>query len=318
MKKNILSRAFLTNIIILQVTVYSVITTSSCSRDGEESATDVVTITGVNEYLTDSDISEGLKTLETTIRVKMSHEVHEDSKIPCATCHHKKNNSERIKKCAYCHQGLDGARLFHKFCIKCHTDSSSGPARCNECHIEKEKNNFSRDIEKMYGKTFVFDSKSHGIHKEAGVQCNFCHHDAGDEINKKKCDQCHVGKSKMVILHYFCKDCHKRKTGPVKCQECHIGVKSDYQEVRDIIPLEKTGHRLPQIQFNHKGHVEEYNTECIDCHHLGSTEKCSACHKKKDSGAIINLKASFHQQCHECHRRTEGPLACHKCHSERR
>ncbi len=317
MKKYIRSKTFIIHTLLLLLTAYLMFALTSCSESAENGATDIVTITGVNDYLADSDVSQGLKTLETTIRVKMSHSIHGDAQVACSTCHHKKKNDERIKKCSYCHQGLDGAKLFHKFCIQCHKNSAKGPVRCNECHIEKEKKNISRDIEKMYGKTFVFDKNSHKTHHDANVECNLCHHDAGDEQNKKKCDECHIGKSKMVILHYFCKNCHKRTTGPVKCQECHVGVKSDYQQVKDIVPLEKTGHRLPQIQFNHKSHVEEYNTECIDCHHMGSTEKCSSCHKKKDVGAIINLKASFHQQCHECHRRTEGPLACHSCHKER-
>ncbi|HNW27771.1 MAG TPA: cytochrome c3 family protein [Spirochaetota bacterium] len=287
----------------------------ACSNT--HSKTDLVTITGVNEYYTDADAAGGRRTLETTIHVTMTHSSHEKANVPCVTCHHKFNNEERIKKCAYCHKGLNGARMFHTFCIKCHADKNKGPVRCNECHIEKKDTRVYKDIEKMYRKTFIFGKKSHKAHEDAAVECNLCHHDAGKEKNKKKCDACHVGRSRMVILHYFCKDCHKKQGGPVRCQECHAGVESEYQSVKDIIPLEKTGHRLPQIQFNHKAHVEEYNTECVDCHHLGSMKKCSSCHGKKDEDAIINLKAAFHQQCHECHRRTAGPQACHNCHKER-
>ncbi|MBP7737587.1 MAG: hypothetical protein KA369_16520 [Spirochaetes bacterium] len=284
----------------------------ACS--GNQSGTDRVKITGVNAYYTEADVAKGPKTLETTIRVTMSHGAHEKADMRCVACHHKHSNDERIKKCAYCHKGLEGAKLFHNFCVTCHREKKKGPVPCNECHIEKKGTSAYKDIEKMYGKTFVFDKKSHKAHEEAAVECNVCHHDAGKEKNKKKCSACHVGRSKMVILHYFCKDCHKKQSGPVKCQECHAGVKSDYQKVRDVIPLEKTGHRLPQIRFNHKAHVEEYNTECVDCHHLGSMKKCSSCHGKKDEGAVINLKAAFHQQCHECHRRTAGPQGCHSCH----
>ncbi len=287
----------------------------ACSNN--QSGTDRVAITSVNAFYTDADAAHGMKTLETTIRVTMSHGSHEKSDIKCVTCHHKSNNDERIKKCAYCHKGIEGARHLHTFCITCHREKHDGPVRCNECHIEKKEKQVYKDIEKMYGKTFIFDKKSHRVHEDAAVECNVCHHDAGKEKNKKKCDVCHVGKSRMVILHYFCKDCHKQRGGPVKCQECHAGVKSEYQNVKDVISLEKTGHRLPLIQFNHKAHVEAYNTECVDCHHLGSMKKCSACHKKKDEGAVINLKAAFHQQCHECHRRTAGPQGCHSCHRER-
>jgi len=316
MIKKKLFNKFLIRLLFAFIIASFTIAIIGCSSNN--SATDIVTITGVNRYYTDADSVRGMKTLETTIHVKMSHNRHEKSGIKCVTCHHKLNNDERIKKCAYCHKGLAGARLFHTFCAKCHKDKNEGPVRCNECHIEKQEKQSYKDIENMYGKTFVFDKKSHKAHEDAAVKCNVCHHDAGEETNKKKCDTCHVGKSKMVILHYFCKDCHKQKGGPVKCQECHAGVKSEYQNVKDIIPLDKTGHRLPQIQFNHRGHVEEYNTECINCHHMGSTGKCSSCHKKKDEGSVVNLKAAFHQQCHECHRRTAGPQDCHSCHRERK
>ena len=284
-----------------------------------DSGTDLVTITGVNAFVTDEDIAAGTKkTLETTIHVKMHHRLHEKAGVACVTCHHKQNNDERIKTCSYCHKGLDGAKRFHEFCIKCHVRMDKGPVKCNECHIEKEEQQVYRDIEKMYAKTFVFDKRQHTIHANAAVDCNVCHHDAGKEKKKKNCMECHVGKSKMIIMHYFCKDCHKREGGHVTCQECHVGVKSEYQKVRDVIPLEKTGHRLPQIRFNHRAHVEKYNTECIDCHHMGSMKKCSACHTNKDEGAVINLKAAFHQQCHECHRRTSGPQGCSRCHREQR
>lgn len=299
----------------LLITAFAAITVISCTNNNN-SPTDVVTITGVNKYFTDADAQWGAKTLETTIHVKMPHSSHEEADVSCVTCHHKIYNDERIKKCAYCHKGLAGSKLFHSFCMKCHTEKGKGPLRCDKCHIESDKQLY-KDIEKLYGGTFRFDDKNHKTHETASVKCDTCHHDGGDAKNRKRCDDCHVGKSRMVIMHYFCKDCHKKKKGPVKCQGCHAGVKSEYQDVKDVIPLEKTGHRLPQIQFNHKGHVEEYNTECIDCHHLGSMAKCSSCHGKKDEGAVINLKAAFHQQCHECHRRTSGPMGCHNCHRER-
>ncbi|MCP4133376.1 MAG: cytochrome c3 family protein [bacterium] len=79
--------------------------------------------------------------------------------------------------------------------------------------------------------------------------------------------------------------------------------------------LPKTGHRKPRILFDHKAHVEKYNTECIDCHHKGTNKPCSACHEKKDKGAVVNLKGAFHQQCHDCHRKTAGPKGCGRCHT---
>ena len=40
-----------------------------------------MTITGVNTYFTDEDAAGGMKTLETTIRVKMHHQLHEKSDV---------------------------------------------------------------------------------------------------------------------------------------------------------------------------------------------------------------------------------------------
>lgn len=85
-------------------------------------------------------------------------------------------------------------------------------------------------------------------------------------------------------------------------------------DVSDIIELPKTGHRKPPIFFHHKDHVEKHEAVCIDCHHKGTNKKCSECHKMQDQGQVINLKGAFHQQCHDCHRRTSGPRACGRCH----
>ncbi|MDY6934305.1 MAG: cytochrome c3 family protein [Spirochaetota bacterium] len=84
--------------------------------------------------------------------------------------------------------------------------------------------------------------------------------------------------------------------------------------VDDNIILPKTGHRKPQILFNHKAHSEDYEAKCIDCHHKAKNQKCSKCHLHRDKGNIINIKGAFHQQCHDCHRRTSGPKACGRCH----
>ena len=85
--------------------------------------------------------------------------------------------------------------------------------------------------------------------------------------------------------------------------------------VDDVIELPKTGHRKAAILFNHKAHSEEYDSKCIDCHHKGKNAKCSECHIIRDQGNIINLKGAFHQQCHDCHRKTSGPKACGRCHT---
>lgn len=91
--------------------------------------------------------------------------------------------------------------------------------------------------------------------------------------------------------------------------------------IEDEVLLPKTGHRKPQILFSHRAHTEDYGAECKECHHEikeGDQEykKCSACHKERDQGHVINLKGAFHQQCHDCHRKTSGPKACGRCHKK--
>ena len=161
------------HLLFLSVIALAIMPVMVCSDN--VNTVDTVTITGVNEFYTEADAAGGVKTLETTIRVKMPHSSHEKSGISCETCHHKKGNDERIKKCAYCHKGLAGAKMFHTSCVKCHTEMNKGPVRCNECHIEKQEKQVYKDIEIMYGKTFVFDDKSHKTHENAKIDCSQCH-----------------------------------------------------------------------------------------------------------------------------------------------
>lgn len=93
-----------------------------------------------------------------------------------------------------------------------------------------------------------------------------------------------------------------------------ISINRNLFSIDDFIKIQKTGHRKPPILFSHKAHSEDYDTKCIDCHHKGLNQKCSKCHLKNDQGNIINIKGAFHQQCHDCHRKTSGPKGCSRCH----
>lgn len=84
--------------------------------------------------------------------------------------------------------------------------------------------------------------------------------------------------------------------------------------LEDVIKIPKTGHMKPQISFTHKAHSEDYDIKCIQCHHKGKNQRCSECHKRRDQDNVINIKGAFHQQCHDCHRKTSGPRACGRCH----
>jgi len=291
----------------------------SCSKI--ERGTDVVKITGESEFLTAEDLRKGVKGTSNSISaVYLSHEVHEKGGVPCAGCHHKERNPSRIKKCAYCHKGARGVKHLHAFCIGCHRKKKSGPVPCEGCHIEDNELSMAEFVSLQFSARDLYDKKYHPLHENKGIKCVTCHHSDGDNPDRrniKKCSRCHRGTSKMKILHKFCKECHGRdKKGPMDCRGCHRAMKKI--DVADSIVLPKTGHRKPSITFNHKAHVEKYNTECVDCHHKMKNVKCSLCHKKKDQKNIINLKGAYHQQCHDCHRRTKGPRACGRCHVDKR
>jgi len=289
----------------------------SCT--GNTSATDVIEITKVNHFITSDDRALGITATASTLpAVMISHEKHSSASIQCKTCHHKQYNAERIKTCSFCHKGNIGAEMYHNFCINCHALKHNRPITCNQCHKEKSgKRNEYNEIKKIYKKTFSFTENHHSVHSKTNIQCIQCHHNTKNNTKPESCNNCHTGHSKMVVLHNFCKDCHKKQDISISCEQCHKGTKTKDIIKYETITLKKTGHRLPPIKFNHKAHIELYNTECIDCHHIGSLQKCSACHTKKDNKEIINLRSAFHQQCHECHRRIKGPLGCLRCHYEK-
>ncbi len=295
----------------------------SCSK--EVSITDKVTISNINTFVTDVDRKNKIKMTSNSMSlVVMSHHIHEDTGLKCIACHHKKKNDSRIKKCVFCHKGLKGTNHLHKFCIKCHKEKKKGPVKCDDCHIEKIRDFLNEEMRKNYSGTLKSGKKFCNEHGKGEVKCNICHHLDSNTENKQKCSECHLGLSRMRIMHLFCKDCHKRKNGqleenqkeaPIKCQGCHNIPESKiiYKKYKNEY-LPKTGHRKSPIKFDHNKHIENYKTECIDCHHKKSNKKCSSCHSNRDKGEIINLKGAFHQQCHDCHRKTSGPKACGRCH----
>ncbi len=282
---------------------------SSCSKGVD----DEIEITRENKYITADDIQAGIiKTSRSMSASVFSHSMHKSAGVSCETCHHKSNNDERIKRCVYCHKGIQGTRTFHRLCVGCHTAKKDGPAECAGCHRVKKESEMRKSLSARFNMSGVYGDSFHPSHNNAGIACATCHHKDSDG-NYRKCSVCHKGDSRMRVLHYFCRDCHKQSDrGPKKCEGCHksfTGLK-----VADHITLPDTGHRKAPIRFSHKAHIEDYNTECTDCHHKGSEYKCSACHLLRDQGNIVNLKEAFHQQCQDCHRKTSGPRACRGCH----
>ena len=95
------------------------------------------------------------------------------------------------------------------------------------------------------------------------------------------------------------------------------------------IVFENAGGR---VVFDHKRHIVDYKAECIECHHTGSTTKCSACH-----GVVFDDKFRKEHQhtiqdvsdCLTCHHMgyektvqahalhlPETRLTCRNCHHE--
>ena len=71
-----------------------------------------------------------------------------------------------------------------------------------------------------------------------------------------------------------------------------------------------------QIVFNHKNHVEGYNLECIQCHHV---ENCNKCHLKNKGHKmeVEEGKVALHENCWKCHAELEaGPRKCDECHKQ--
>lgn len=294
---------------------------SSCGRGG--SSTDIIPMRDVNTYITRGDLEKGArKSLNSMPGVSIPHAAHEAKKIACAECHHKAHNEERIKQCVFCHKGMAGSTLYHGFCIGCHRRMDQGPEKCAGCHKGKISYYVEPSLKKQYSGKEIYTGSFHKGHAGNGVECVTCHHKDGKEGKRdgiQTCAACHVGTSRVKIIHAFCRNCHQEmKNGPTKCRECHRSAKPFAVEDRIVLP--KTGHEKPAILFNHRAHYEEYHAECSDCHHTLEFNKCSStgCHESRDQGTIINLKAAFHQQCHDCHRKTAGPKACGRCHIQKK
>lgn len=307
----------------LMACVFSIVMLFGISCSTERSWTDLKQVSGVNTYIADADVGRGIRrSTDTMSLVVMSHQIHEDAGLRCITCHHKKKNDSRIKVCVRCHKGVSGSRHFHTFCVACHK-RDGGPVACAECHYVERKRSLGEEMVNTYTGTFEHSMKFCDEHATRGAGCDTCHHTDINAEEKEKCSKCHTGLSRMRIMHLFCKNCHKEKNrelggrgrAPIGCEGCHrVPVSQMSHKKYTTVELPKTGHRKPVIAFNHRYHVERYDTECIDCHHKGGNKKCKECHLRRDQGKIINLKGAYHQQCHDCHRKTAGPKACGRCH----
>ena len=84
----------------------------------------------------------------------------------------------------------------------------------------------------------------------------------------------------------------------------------------DDIVIENEGYetdRKGPVEFSHLAHMEDYEIECMGCHHDyqdgknvwdegDSVEKCVSCHDPlKSEGNVKKLKTAYHKNCKKCH-----------------
>ena len=87
----------------------------------------------------------------------------------------------------------------------------------------------------------------------------------------------------------------------------------------DKVTIKEIQKSKAPVEFNHKAHAETRAKACKDCHHkneAGKEEKCSACHKAKAEGKVVELKEAFHKTCRDCHKKGKGPTKCDDCHKK--
>ncbi len=77
-----------------------------------------------------------------------------------------------------------------------------------------------------------------------------------------------------------------------------------------------------KVMFEHEEHADDYDLECIECHHTAEEEavdvqKCGACHlaKMPEESEVPARKDSFHLQCIGCHEDTGLEQECDECHT---
>ena len=81
----------------------------------------------------------------------------------------------------------------------------------------------------------------------------------------------------------------------------------------------------PPVEFTHKNHVENYASDCTECHHEYTEgepiNKCGECHLDEDTDDAPSLKNVLHESCRNCHLSSSGedgsaPTKCAECHGQ--
>ena len=70
-----------------------------------------------------------------------------------------------------------------------------------------------------------------------------------------------------------------------------------------------------QVTFHHQAHVENYQLDCVECHHVESCNRCHAINQPRDVH-VTTGKQAFHENCIVCHSKLGGPEKCDECHKQ--
>jgi hypothetical protein len=114
-----------------------------------------------------------------------------------------------------------------------------------------------------------------------------------------------------------------------RLRDAGLGVKDQEHSyfLLDSPILKKLEDRYEPVRFMHAKHASQIQ-DCALCHHYrpldesaSETVRCSACHQEPfnaDHPERLGLKAAYHQQCTDCHRKmNQGPVDCIGCHTKK-
>lgn len=260
--------------------------------------TDTVVMCPVDSFVTAKDTGASAKKIEWRLgSVSMYHRLHESAKIQCIVCHHRKNNDDRIKRCATCHKGLAGMERLHNKCGQCHMSRNMSTS-CDKCHSTAEGKPQAELLR------FKFSHQNHYSRKQDRKQdCRFCHSEPL-KAAWLKADNYPAMKT--------CLSCHDNRKSSGECSVCH----------NDVGLIKPKSHTPMWVGRYGHGLDANYNkAECMQCHR--KTE-CDRCHLGQTSCRIHPPAYRFIHgmdvrmglvNCAMCH---DTKHACSRCHENRR
>ena len=260
-----------------------------------------------------------------------------------------KNVKEKYhQKCLDCHKEEktnNSVAPLEESCRICH-DANYGNIKTSKW----KSLSFNKDLHTYHIKS----DKLKSTNNKYSDNCYLCHHSYNEKTKEMtyskdkedSCVYCHLenipnknfeknASIKREAYHNRCIVCHLEKNKeqkqlklPTECSSCHISQKFDIKKTdfrikrgqKDIVLMNSFEKEKP-VAFDHKSH-EQYNENCITCHHK-SLEKCETCHTQKgDKKAdLINLSTAMHKisnserSCIGCHNEQKNKKECAGCHN---